>query len=98
MFLLQVETIHPSVLRGRRGFAGVATSRRAIQSLRLRLHSGLRQSGRLLRSGQKPKAKALGYLIVAALFGLPEGCWCLCLGWGMAGRRPGGDREADDYP
>jgi hypothetical protein len=36
--------------------------RKAIQSFRLWLHSGLRQQGRAFGQRCKPKAKALGYL------------------------------------
>ena len=43
----------------------MAVRRKAIQSLRLRLHSSLRQRGMHLRCGLfmalRPKAKALGY-------------------------------------
>jgi hypothetical protein len=42
--------------------------RRAIQSLRLRLYSGLRQQGKAFGLAMLPKAEALGYLIVAAIY------------------------------
>jgi len=50
----------------------VARSRKAIQSLRLRLHSGLRQRGRLLRSG----------LFLARLKPCPSSLkWAFEMGW-----------------
>jgi hypothetical protein len=54
------------------GFWGMGMGR-AIWSLRLRLHSGLRQRGRAFGpEGMRPKAEALGYLGGAANWAQPS--------------------------
>ena len=83
------------VLRGRRGASrGLGLEvwvalKKAIWSLRLRLHSGLRQQGRGLRPRfMRPEAKASGYLFVLVLAGLkpcPTDLWW-ALGMDGSGR------------